>query len=58
MSICTATPRHVVESAAEERVALSDETLPGAHIVIQQTEALTAVDVNAVGLCTLNQVDT
>ena len=33
--------RHVVESANEERVPLgSDESLPGAHIVIQQTAGL------------------
>ena len=36
-----------VESTADERVWLKDETLPGAHVVIQQTEALTAIDVNA-----------
>ena len=40
--------RDSVLSATEERVWLSnDENLPGAHLVIQQTEALTAVDVNA-----------
>ena len=37
----------VVDSTAEERVLLRDESLPGAHLVIQRTEALTAVDVNA-----------
>lgn len=35
-----------MESATEEKVFLNDD-LPGAHVVIQQTEALTAVDVNA-----------
>ena len=39
--------RDAVASAEEERVWLRDENLPGAHLVIQQTEALTAVDVNA-----------
>ena len=39
--------RDAIASAEEERVFLKDENLPGAHLVIQQTEALTAVDVNA-----------
>ena len=39
--------RKAVSSAEEERVWLTSPDLPGAHLVIQQTEALTAVDVNA-----------
>ena len=34
-------------SKEEERVWLTSPDLPGAHLSIQQTEALTAVDVNA-----------
>ena len=48
---------HVLHSAHEERVELNDETLPGAHIVIQQTEALTAVDVNAGRAALINDSD-
>jgi Rne/Rng family ribonuclease len=39
--------RETVGRAAQQRVWLKDQDLPGAHLVIQQTEALTAVDVNA-----------
>ena len=39
--------KDAVASSKEERVWLRDSELPGAHLVIQQTEALTAVDVNA-----------
>ena len=46
-----------VESTADERVWLKDETLPGAHVVIQQTEALTAIDVNAGRAAFINDSD-
>ena len=39
--------RDAIVSAESERVWLSARDLPGAHLVIQRTEALTAVDVNA-----------
>lgn len=39
--------RETVGRAAQQRVWLKDQDLPGAHLVVQQTEALTAVDVNA-----------
>ena len=39
--------RDAILSTEEERVWLNAERLPGAHLVIQRTEALTAVDVNA-----------
>lgn len=39
--------RDAIASAESERVWLSARDLPGAHLVIQRTEALTAVDVNA-----------
>jgi Ribonuclease G/E len=35
--------RETVGRAAQQRVWLKDQDLPGAHLVIQQTEALTAL---------------
>ena len=46
-----------VDSTVDERVWLKDESLPGAHVVIQQTEALTAVDVNAGRAAFINDSD-
>jgi Rne/Rng family ribonuclease len=47
----------VAASATEERVSLRDDSLPGAHVVIQATEALTAVDVNAGRAAFINDSD-